>query len=38
LLIASALLQVASALIFIMQLWPRVTARPIRGKNERSTR
>jgi hypothetical protein len=38
LLIASALLQVAAALIFIMQLWPRVTARPIRGKDERSTR
>jgi hypothetical protein len=38
LLIASALLQVAAALIFVTQLWPRVAARPIRGTNERSTR
>jgi len=37
LLIASALLQVAAALVFVMQLWPRVAARPIRGKNERPT-
>jgi hypothetical protein len=37
LLIASSLLQVAAALIFVTQLWPRVAARPIRGKNERST-
>jgi hypothetical protein len=38
LLIASALLQVAAALIFVTQLWPRVAARPIRGTNERPTR
>jgi vacuolar-type H+-ATPase subunit I/STV1 len=37
-LIASALLQVAAALMFIVQLWPRVAARPLRGAHERSTR
>ena len=37
LLVASALLQLAAALVFVTQLWPRVGPRPIRGKNERST-
>jgi hypothetical protein len=37
LLIVSALLQVAAALVFVVQLWPRVAARPIRGKHERPT-
>jgi len=31
---ASALLQVAAALVFVIQLWPRVGPRPIRGKGE----
>ena len=34
LLIASALMQLAAAVIFVTQLWPRVAARPIRRKNE----
>jgi hypothetical protein len=33
---ASALLQVAAALVFVTQLWPRVGPRPIRGKGEQS--
>ena len=33
LLVVSSLLQVAAALIFVTQLWPRVAARPIRGKH-----
>ena len=33
-LIASALLQVAAALMFIVQLWPRVAVRPIRGNGQ----
>jgi hypothetical protein len=37
-LIASALLQVAAALMFIVQLWPHVAARPLREAHERSTR
>jgi len=31
---ASALLQVAAALVFVTQLWPRVGPRPVRGKGE----
>lgn len=34
LLSASALLQLAAALVFVTQLWPRVAARPIRRKGE----
>lgn len=36
LLSASALLQLAAALVFVAQLWPRVAARPIRKKGEQS--
>jgi hypothetical protein len=32
--IASALLQVAAALIFVIQLWPRVGPRSIRGNGQ----
>jgi hypothetical protein len=31
---ASALLQVAATLVFVIQLWPRVGPRPMRGKGE----
>lgn len=34
LLVASALLQVAAIAIFVSQLWPRLTPRPIRQSNE----
>jgi hypothetical protein len=32
---ASALLQVAATLVFVIQLWPRVGPRPMRGKGEK---
>jgi hypothetical protein len=34
LLAVSALLQVAAALVFVTQLWPRVGVRPVRKKGE----
>ena len=33
---ASALLQLAAALVFVAQLWPRVGPRPIRKKGEQA--